>query len=153
MQRWVCLVMVLALALTGCVTPVRVAPVELARLDGFQAGDEVVLPSVGRSTVVFRQDTKLGLYLRNGDELAHTYDKIEIIDDVFYGVVAGTDSQVAVSLQDVGLARVWPSSEGEYPEIVLMIATVWLAIGLAAFALWAVVRYVEVDDVHIVVYY
>ena len=153
MQRAISLLLVPALAAAGCASPIRVHPAELTALHGYESGDTMVIRSVSGTPVTFREGAKLGILLLNGDEIAHSYDRIEIIDDVFHGIVAGTDSQVAVSLYDMAGVRVWPSVEGEYPEIVMMIATVWLAIGLAAFAVWAIVKYVDWDDVHIVVHY
>ncbi len=153
MQRRISLVLVLAVLGTACASPVRVHPFELVKLNGYETGDEVVVRTVSGTPVTFRNGARLGILLLNGDEIAHPYDRIEIIDDVFYGVVSGTESQVAVSLLDMAGVRLWPSVEGEYPEIVMMIATVWLAIGLGVLAVWAIVRYVDWDDVHVVVTY
>lgn len=143
------LLLATALAVSGCISPARIHPDELIRLDGFEGDDAVALRSQDGRAVAFTRETQLGLVLRGGDEIANHYGRVEVIEGVFYGAIDGTGAQVAVALEDVEYARVWQEGSEERGTVGLMILTMWLMLGVVVGIGWAIYEYGDFDDTHV----
>ncbi|MCZ6689126.1 MAG: hypothetical protein O7H41_05945 [Planctomycetota bacterium] len=139
-------ILIISILFAGCASPLRVTPAELIRLHGFQGEDAAALRSIGGKAFAFTKESDLVLVLVGGDEIRHRYSRVRIADGVFHGEIAGTGAQVAVALEDIDHARIWPHGEGETGEVAVMVVTMWILLGVAVLIGWAIYHAVEASD-------
>jgi hypothetical protein len=149
----IAVLLAIATVVSGCASSRRVETPELSRLHGFRAGDLVGLPTTGGESVVFSKDTPISLVLAGGKEVRQRFDRVEILDGVFYGSVEGTEAQVAVDIGEIAYARIWPPGEMDTPTFAVMVLTMWLLIGVAGLIVYLIWRWADDGDWDVIVVY